>query len=211
MKRVVIFGSTGVTGLCSLRTAVEKGLEVRVLVRDKNKIPKDLIDKVEAVIGDVTNAEDVAKAVAGTDAVVVILGIGKNLSPSTVLSEGMQNIINAMKAHNVELVSVCLSGFLFYTLEETPAMCKDLTIEHQRMFDITKSSGLKWVAVFPPWITGAPKSKYTVTIDSVAGRVISKHDLGAFLVECLENPDYYQKIVGLATQHKTCRNVKIHE
>ncbi|XP_036149117.1 flavin reductase (NADPH)-like isoform X2 [Monomorium pharaonis] len=166
MKRVVIFGSTGVIGLCSLRTAVEKsnfyypvhffkrspttrsdnlrGLEVRVLVRDKNKIPKDLIDKVEVVVGNVTNAEDVAKAVAGTDAVVVILGTGKDLSPTTVLSEGMQNIINAMKAHNVELVSVCLSGFLFYTLEETPAVCKDVTIEHQRMFDITKSSGLKF-------------------------------------------------------------------
>ena len=46
--------------------------------------------------------------------------------------------------------------------------------------------------------SGAPKSKYTVTIDSVAGRVISKHDLGAFLVECLENPDYYQKIIGIS-------------
>lgn len=26
------------------------------------------------------------------------------------LSQGMKNIIDAMKAHNVELVSVCLSG-----------------------------------------------------------------------------------------------------
>ncbi|XP_036149105.1 flavin reductase (NADPH)-like [Monomorium pharaonis] len=198
MKRVVIFGSTGVTGLCSLRTAVEKGLEVRVLVRDKNKIPKDLIDKVEVVVGNVTNAKDVAKTVAGTDAVVVILGTGKDLSPTTVLSEGMQNIINAMKAHNIEVVSVCLSGYLFYALEETPALYIEGTKEHQRMFDIIKSSGLKWVAVFPPYITGAPKSKYTVTIDSVPGRLISKHDLGEFLVECIENPDYYQKIVGLA-------------
>jgi len=32
------------------------------------------------------------------------------LGPTTVLSEGLKNIIDAMKAHNVELISVCLSG-----------------------------------------------------------------------------------------------------
>ncbi|XP_036149097.1 flavin reductase (NADPH) [Monomorium pharaonis] len=198
MKRVVIFGSTGTTGLCSLRTAVEKGLEVKAFVRNKAKIPKDLKDKVETIIGDVTNAKEVAKAVAGTDAVVVVLGTGRDLNPTTVLSQGMQNIIDAMKAHNVDLVSVCLSAFLFYTLEETPAVFRDVTKDHQRMFDITKSSGLKWVAIFPPHIADTPKSKYNIAFDSSPGRAISKHDLGAFLVECLENPDYYQKVLGIA-------------
>lgn len=32
------------------------------------------------------------------------------LGPTTVLSEGLKNIIDAMKEHNVELISVCLSG-----------------------------------------------------------------------------------------------------
>lgn len=32
------------------------------------------------------------------------------LGPTTVLSQGLKNIIDAMKAHNVELISVCLSG-----------------------------------------------------------------------------------------------------
>lgn len=32
------------------------------------------------------------------------------LGPTTVLSHGLKNITDAMKAHNVELVSVCLSG-----------------------------------------------------------------------------------------------------
>ncbi|XP_011170556.1 flavin reductase (NADPH) [Solenopsis invicta] len=199
MRRVVIFGSTGTTGLCSLRTAVEKGLEVKAFVRDKTKIPEDLKDKVEAVVGDVTNAEDVANAVAGTDAVVVVLGTRRSLSPTTALSQGMQNIIDAMKAHNVELISVCLSEFLFHDFEKTPAIYKNVTKEHQRMYDITKSSGLKWVAIFPPYIGyEAPKSKYTVLFDSSPGRQISKHDLGECLVECLENPDYYQKTLGIA-------------
>lgn len=56
----------------------------------------------------------------------------------------------------------------------------------------------------------APRSKYTVTFDSSPGQVISKYDLGAFLVECLENPDYYQKVCGMANTSwckKECRDI----
>lgn len=199
MKRVVVFGGTGKTGLCSLRTAVENGLEVRAFVRNEAKIPEDLRNKVESVVGDVTNAEEVADAIAGRDAVVVVLGTGVDLSPTTVLSQGMRNIVDGMKKHNVELVSVCLSAFLFLKPDAVPAIFRDLTADHQRMLNIVKSSGLKWVAILPPHIADTPKSKHTVTFDSSPGRAISKPDLGAFLVECLKNPDYYQKICGIAT------------
>jgi len=199
MKQVVIFGGTGNTGLCSLRAAVEKGLKIRAFVRDEAKIPEDLRSKVDVVVGDVTNAKQVANAVAGTDAVVVVLGTRNDLSSTTLLSEGMKNIVDAMKAYNVELVSVCLSAFLFFKADAVPAIFKDLTADHQRMLDVIKSSGLKWVAILPPHIADTPKSKYTVTFDSSPGRAISKHDLGTFLVECLENPDYYQKVCGIAT------------
>lgn len=56
------------------------GLEVRAFVRDEAKIPEDLKSKVEVVVGDVTNAKQVANAVAGRDIVVVVLGTGKDLS-----------------------------------------------------------------------------------------------------------------------------------
>ncbi|KAG5315678.1 BLVRB reductase, partial [Pseudoatta argentina] len=198
-KRIVLFGGTGNTGLCSLRTAVENGLEVRAFVRDKDKVPEDLRNKVELIEGDVTNAKEVANAVADRDAVVVTLGTRTDLSPTTVMSQGMKNIIEAMKAHNVELVSICLSAFLFLKLEAVPAIFRGVTEDHQRMFDLIKSSDLKWIAILPPHIAETPMSKYTVTFDSSPGRVISKYDLGAFLVECLENPNYYQKICGIAT------------
>ncbi|XP_020297203.1 flavin reductase (NADPH) [Pseudomyrmex gracilis] len=199
MKRIVIFGATGNTGLCTLRSAVEDGLEVRAFVRDETKVPEDLKNKIESIIGDVTNAEQVASAVADRDAVVVVLGTRNDLNPTTVLSQGLKNIIDAMKTHNVELISVCLSAFLFYKPEAVPAIFKNLNADHQRMFDLIKASNLKWVAILPPHIADIPKSKYTVTFDSSPGRAISKHDLGAFLIECLKNSKYCQKICGIAT------------
>ncbi|XP_025988792.2 uncharacterized protein LOC105203429 isoform X3 [Solenopsis invicta] len=199
MRRVVIFGSTGNTGLCSLRTAVEKGLEVRAFVRDKTKIPEDLRNKVEAVVGDVTNAKDVTRAIAGRDAVVVVLGTREDVSNPTILlalSQGMRNIVDAMKAHNVELVSVCLSDLLFFGVEIHIGYVA-IAREHQRMFDVIKSSGLKWVAIFPPFILDTPKGRYAIEFDSAPGTTISKYSLGEFLVECLENPNYYQKRIGI--------------
>jgi len=123
-------------------------------VRDRAKVPDDLRDKVELIVGDVTDAEQVSGAVDGNDAVVVVLGTRNDLSkrdiyicvsflllmctdvhlcvhlchaslslesdakfglyiilgPTTMMSQGLRNIINSMKAHNVELISVCLSG-----------------------------------------------------------------------------------------------------
>ncbi|KOC64684.1 Flavin reductase (NADPH) [Habropoda laboriosa] len=197
MNRIVIFGATGNTGLCAVNSAVNKGLNVRLFVRDESKVPINVKDKVEIVVGDVTNAEQVSNAVSNRDAVVVVLGTRNNLSPTTILSQGMKNIIDAMKAHNVDLVSVCLSAFLFYKPEAVPAIFKDLNADHQRMFDLLKESQLKWIAILPPHIADVPSSKYIVKHDESPGRAISKHDLGAFLVESLQQAEHYQKVCGI--------------
>ncbi|XP_054011611.1 flavin reductase (NADPH) [Hylaeus anthracinus] len=199
MNRIVIFGATGNTGLCALNTAINKGLDVKVFVRDETKLPANVKDKVEVVVGNVTNAEQVSNAIKDRDAVAVVLGTRNDLSPTTVLSQGMKNIIDAMKTHNVEILSVCLSAFLFYKPEAVPAIFKDLNADHQRMFDLLKESGLKWIAVLPPHIADAPSSKYVIKHDESPGRAISKHDLGAFLIESLQQSEHYQKICGIAT------------
>lgn len=56
------------------------GLDVRAFVRDEAKVPENLKSKIESVVGDVTNAKQVAKAVADRDAVVVVLGTRDDLS-----------------------------------------------------------------------------------------------------------------------------------
>ncbi|KAK9293959.1 hypothetical protein QLX08_011255 [Tetragonisca angustula] len=198
MNRIVIFGATGNTGLCALNSAVNKGLNVRAFVRDEGKVPANLKDKVEIVVGDVTNPEQVLNAISNRNAVVVVLGTRNDLSPTTVLSNGMKNIIDAMKAHNVEIISVCLSAFLFYKPEAVPSIFKDLNADHQRMFDLLKESKLKWIAILPPHIADVQNSKYVIKHDESPGRAISKHDLGAFLIESLQQPEHYQKVCGIA-------------
>lgn len=83
-------------------------------------------------------------------------------------------------------------------------MFTDLNADHQRMFDMLKKEDtLKWIAVLPPHIADTPRGEYTVKHGSSPGRAISKRDLGAFLVESLENPEHYNQVCGLATVVKS--------
>lgn len=127
---------------------------MRAFVRDPCKLPDHLRNSVEVVKGDVLNYTDVLNAIKNVTAVVVVLGTRNDLKPTTDLSNGMSNIIKAMQELHVEIVSVCLSAFLFYEPEKVPPMFKDLNADHLRMYDMVKVSGLKFIAVCPPHIAG---------------------------------------------------------
>lgn len=172
-----------------------------MLYRNEITIPDDIkaSDKVTLVKGDVLNVDDIKTLIDGVDGVSVILGTRNSLQPTTDLSNGMQNIITAMNAKNIKKISVCLSAFLFYPIEKVPAIFKDLNSDHQRMYDALKASNLEYRAIFPPHIADEPKGKFTTEYDSSPGRAISKHDLGAFLIDCLEQEEHSRKTIGLAT------------
>ncbi|XP_050543296.1 flavin reductase (NADPH) [Daktulosphaira vitifoliae] len=201
MKKIAIFGSTGMTGLCTVEAALKQGLEVRALIRDPSRLPESLRNQIEVITGDVLVTEDVDKTVEGRDAIVVTLGTRNDLSPTTIMSDGLKNILSAMKKNNVKTVSVCLSTFLFYEKSKVPAMFHGINDDHERMLHLLESSeGLNWIAVMPPHIADTPSGDYNVEIGSSPGRAISKLDLAKFMVECLIKPDYYKQKVGLATK-----------
>ncbi|XP_028037480.1 flavin reductase (NADPH) [Bombyx mandarina] len=204
MKKVVIFGSTGVIGLNAVEAALKKGLEVRAFVRDPAKLPEHLKDKVEIVKGNVLEPDSVHEAVEGTDAVVITLGTRNDLAPTSDLSEGTKNIIDAMRAKNVKTVSACLSAFLFYEQEKVPPIFVNLNEDHKRMFQALKDSGLNWIAAFPPHFTDDPSREMIIEVnpEKTPGRTIAKCDLGTFLVDALSEPKYYKAVIGICNVPK---------
>ncbi|CAH1109695.1 unnamed protein product [Psylliodes chrysocephalus] len=202
MDKIVIFGSTGMTGLCAVDAAVKQGLNVRAFVRDPSRLPDHLRNSVEVVKGDILDYNSVLNAVKNVTGVVVAIGTRNDLSPTTDLSEGLKNIVKAMKEVNVEIISVCLSAFLFYEPDKIPPRFHNLNADHQRMLDVLKATDLKYIACFPPHIADQPPVDYQVKNGaSPGGRVISKFDLGRFLVESLTKPEHYGQIVGICNKH----------
>lgn len=163
-----------------------------MLVRDSSRLPSEGPQPAHVVVGDVRQAADVDKTVAGQDAVIVLLGTRNDLSPTTVMSEGAQNIVAAMKAHGVDKVVACTSAFLLWDPAKVPPRLQDVTNDHIRMHKVLQDSGLKYVAVMPPHIGDQPLTgAYSVTLDGHGpSRVISKHDLGHFMLRCLTTDEY---------------------
>lgn len=68
--RIVVFGSTGGTGVCVLREAVQRRLAVTAFARDRQKLTG--IEGLDAIVeGDARDADAVSKAVTGQDAVIM--------------------------------------------------------------------------------------------------------------------------------------------
>ncbi|XP_076314450.1 flavin reductase (NADPH)-like isoform X2 [Tachypleus tridentatus] len=175
----------------------QNGFEVTAFLRDPTKLPPDVKPNI-VIKGDVLNTDDVNKAVEGQDGVVIVLGTRNDLSPTTVMSEGTRNIVQAMKMYNVLRVTCCMSAFLFWERDKVPPRLVPLTEDHERMMNVLKESDREWVALFPPHITNEPATKnYILKKDTSVGHVISKFDLGEIMIKCLLMDDYIGHTVGM--------------
>lgn len=192
------------TGLATLPLAVSAGYDVTVLVRDLNKLPAGH-KASRVVVGDVLNKEDVKKTMEGQDAVIIILGTRNDLSPTTMMSEGTKNIVEAMRARGIRKVVGCMSAFLLWDRSKVPPRLVPVTEDHDRMYDVLKTSGLDYVAVMPPHIADdlPLTERYMATENMLKGRAISKHDLGHFFVKCLSTSEWDSKTVGVWGDYKS--------
>lgn len=156
------------------------------------------------VVGDVLNRADVQTTLEGQDAVIIVLGTRSDLSPTTMMSQGTQNIVDVMKARGISKVVGCMSAFLLWDRAKVPPRLLPLTEDHERMYAVLKQSGLAYVAVMPPHIgDDLPLTEqYTVSENMVKGRAVSKHDLGHFFVSCLSTSQWDSKTVGVSGEYK---------
>uniref|UniRef100_A0A8D2E224 Biliverdin reductase B n=1 Tax=Sciurus vulgaris TaxID=55149 RepID=A0A8D2E224_SCIVU len=176
VKKIAIFGATGRTGLTTMAQAVQAGYEVTVLVRDTSRLPSEGPQPHHVVVGDVRQAADVDRP-----------------PPSVHVMSRHQEHCGIMKDHGVDKVGPAPRvAFLLWDPAKVPPQLQDVTDDHIRMHKVLKESGLKYVAVMPPHIGDQPLTgAYTVTLDGRGpSRVISKHDLGHFMLRCLTTDEY---------------------
>ncbi|XP_068601526.1 flavin reductase (NADPH) [Brachionichthys hirsutus] len=203
IRNIAIFGATGMTGRATLTQAVAAGYSVTVLVQDPSRLPAEH-QASSVVVGDVLDKEAVKRTLEGQDAAIVVLGTRNDLSPTTLMSEGTKNIVEAMKARGIRKVIGCLSAFLLWDRSKVPPRLVPVTEDHDRMYAVLKTSGLDYVAVMPPHIgDDLPLTGNAMATENMLrGRAVSKHDLGHFLVKCLSTSEWDNKAVGVWGEYK---------
>ena len=192
--RLAIFGGTGGTGLELTRQALERGHQVRVLVRNPRRMP--LVNQnMRVVLGNVLDHESVTKTVLGADAVLSCLGQRNLLRNTRVVSVGTRLIMDVMKEHGLRRLVVesafgageslalatWVEGLLFATLLWAPYQDKNV------MEPEVKASGLEWTILRPTLLTnGARTGRYTVSAARPATARVARADVAAAMLRAVE-------------------------
>lgn len=202
--KIAIFGGTGRTGQHLVRQALEKGHQVVVLARNPDKLSIE-DPGLNTIQGDVKDPQAVQKTVAGVEAVLSALGPTSN-QPTFEVSQGMSNILNAMKNEGVSRL-VITAGAGVGDPNDTPKffnhvmnfllklMARNVLADMSKVVEMTRASDLEWTVVRLPMLTDDPKSG-NVKVGYVGkgmGSRISRADIADFMLSQLTDQTYIRK------------------
>lgn len=205
--RVAIFGGTGGVGRWLLAIARENGDHVKVLVRDRRKLPSDL-GAVGVLEGDVRDREAVAVTVSGSDVVFSALG-SDGLGQTTLYSQGTANIIAAMKRSGATRLLVVSSvgveddpnmSFLARRVF-LPLLLRNVLADMRVMEREIEASGLVYTIVRPGRLTDGPRTGLYRANDRFVperGREISRADVADFMYRVVVDERTLRKAAALA-------------
>lgn len=209
-KRILIIGATGGTGQELVRQALEQGYEVTAFVRSPSKL-KIKHPKLKVSEGDVLDYDSVQQAVHGQDAVLSALGHHNYFYPTRILSEGTQNVLQAMKAEKVPRF-ICETSLgigssagrlgLYYTFFTIPVILPFYFWDKTRQEKIIAESDVKWCIVRPGVLTkGAKTDSYHCgpKVGNFLWTVrISRADVASFMIDQITDDAHLGMAVGLS-------------
>ncbi len=209
--RIAVIGASAGLGLETVKTALSRNHEVTTLSRSHVKVADD--QAVTEVLGSATEEADLARAIAGADAVIVTLGLASNREATTLFSDcaALLAKLNADGPSHVRFLFV--SGFGAGPSRDfaTPAaklllnyVLKDSYADKTRMEEIIAGSSMNWIVVRPGrLLNGKLTHKYRTENSLFRGIKIggiNRADVAAFLVDQAENPTELRQYVAISAK-----------
>ena len=195
--RLVVLGATGGTGRAAVDVALRAGHEVTAVVRREGALPP-APGLTVAVIPDLTEADRLAAAVTGHDAVISALG-SNSRGAVTVCTDGVRAALLAMSRTGVRrLVVVSAHGAAESRDRSLYSLILWASVGHkmrdkESMEALIRASDSDWTIVRPPALKDtAPTGRYR-TGSAPAVRLtsaVSRADLADFLVREAVAPAY---------------------
>jgi len=206
--KIAVFGGTGKTGQHVVEQALAAGHDVVALVRTPTKMTLTH-DHLTVIQGDILDAAAVTETIQGADAVVSTLGPSNN-KPERTISQGMDNILSAMQAHDVRRLVISAGagvrdpqdkpklidrffGFLLKTLSGNVVADMIETVEKVR------ASDREWVIVRVPMLTDQPAQGNLIVgyVGDIKPR-ISRADMAAFMLQQVQEDSYLRQAPAIS-------------
>lgn len=202
--RLFVLGATGRTGKHILDLGLSRGHHLTAFVRSPGKITrKD--GALTVIAGDPLRADQMAKALAGHDAVISAIGPSPRdaFRPSTLLTECAASAVAAMTTAGVERFTAVSSALLFPDRRLSFAFFRWLIGHHLRdlteMEAVVQASRTVYTIARPPRLVDSPDERYRGERAALpaGASVMSFRAVAAFLLDCVEQRTHTEEIVGL--------------
>jgi putative NADH-flavin reductase len=203
--RLFLVGATGNTGTQLIDLGLQRGHEVTAFVRSPDKITQRH-PRLKVVQGDPLNAEELAAAMTGHDAVLSSLGMRppKAFRPHTLVQSGAASTVSAMTRAGVSRL-VLVSAAVLYPLKGFQYAIFRFILKHiardlGAAEEIVRATPLKWTIARPPRLVRNAHEEYKAASDGLPdGRmVMSFRGVAAFMLDSVEKSDHLREVVGLA-------------
>ena len=210
MKKVIVFGAAGGTGIEIVQQALEKGYAVTALVRNPAKLTLVRANLI-IVQGDVTLPGSFDQAMVGQDAVVSAIG-NRSTKPTTLYSNGLENILASMHRNNIRRL-VCISaggldvnpeaGFFVRLLTRyvLQRILKEPYADLRKMEAIVQQSNTNYTIVRPARLLDKPATgKYRIGIRNNIKNPfsIARADVAHFIVNHLDDQATFTSTVSIS-------------
>lgn len=208
--KLLIIGATGGSGRYLVTQALERGHAVTALVRTPAKMNVNH-QRLTVIKGNVLDLPSVEQAVSGQDAVLCALGHKRWFYPNRILSQGTENIVNAMKTHGVRRF-VCESSLgvgdsfgrlgIYYTLFTIPFILPFYYWDKGRQEAVIRASGLDWTIVRPGVLNNRKPRGHIRHGRGVGSWIwtvrISRADVARFMLDQITDHMYLRQSPGVA-------------
>jgi len=202
--RVCVFGATGRTGRHIVTELMAQMIEVRAVVRDRDRARQILPETVETIVADVGNIQAIDLALEGCDAVICATGAQPSLNcfdPCFVDFVGTKNLVDRCQAkgiHRFILVSsLCVSRF-FHPLN----LFWLVLFWKKQAESYIEKSGLTYTIVRPGGLKDADDDRKIVmqAADTLFEGSIPRQKVAKVAVEALNSPAANQKILEIVAR-----------
>lgn len=208
--RVLVIGATGGTGRELVQQALAQGHQVTAFVRDPAKMQIEHAN-LRVAKGDVLDYATVESAMRGQDAVLSALGHKRFLHPNRIQSDGMRNILRAMKECDVpRLICETALGIgssvgrlgLPHTFFILPLILGFYMWDKLRQEELIIASDRDWVIVRPGVLTSGPARgnyRHGPRVGNYLWPVmISRADVAQFMLKQLRDDTWLGQAPGIS-------------
>lgn len=198
-KKILVTGAGGFIGSHLTEELVKLGANVRVFLRYKSdasignlkELPKDILDKIDIVRGDLKNPDSVNRAVKGTDIIfhlAALISIPHSYEDPRDFIEtnvvGTLNVLRSAHEYDVKKIIITSTSEVYGTARYTP-IDENHPLQAQSPYSATKISADKIaesfyraynlpIVIVRPFNTYGPRQSTRAVIPTIIGQALAK-------------------------------------